>query len=74
VKQALADPKSNPSPSSSKALISTARKMWPKSHSKEKQFNAEKEHSRRQLNVIGMALYFRGFNSFVCLLISQNWE
>ena len=76
VKQAVENQKKNPSPSRSKASISKmARKMWSEGHSKEKQFNVEKEHTRRPLKVIGMALYFRGFKPLVfqlCILISQN--
>ena len=36
-----------------------AKKMWSSSHTKEKQFNAQKEHSRRHLRLIGMDLYLR---------------
>ena len=71
VRQAVAE--SSPAPSSSKAIAKMARTLWSESHSKERQFNVDKEHSRRLLKVI-YGFVLSGFQPLVCFLFLRIEE
>ena len=71
VRQAVAE--SSPAPSSSKAISKMAQTLWSESHSKERQFNVDKEHSRRLLKV-SYGFVLSGFQLWVCFLFLRIEE